>query len=210
MTPVPNVIVKKGGFFTAIANGVFGLLTAAVVCASGLGVYSLHVLDKRFGDIRSVGESVALGLPHLRESLPPVLSDAINDRRAADYLDHVSVKVKLVDAHRRGTQRAVVEVTNNGDETISLLSLNLRLEDEDNVPIRSFVTYAATPLALPDDEWRGPILPGASRKFACPVWAEDGEAVTAAAEVSDLRVAKEPPAEKATAETAEVAKKDDR
>ena len=82
MNQAPSVIVKKDGFFTAVARGFFGLLTTAVVCATGLGIYSLHIVDRKFGDIKSIGESVVSGLPKWRESLPPVVADAINDRRA--------------------------------------------------------------------------------------------------------------------------------
>jgi hypothetical protein len=180
----PSVIVKKDGFFTAVARGFFGLLTTAVVCATGLGVFSLHVIDKKFGDIKSIGESVVGGMPKWRESLPPAIADAINDRRAPEYASNVDVKVRLADGKRK---RAVIEVTNNGDETISLLSLNIRLEDADGVPVRTFTSYAATPLALNDGDWRGPILPTSkTRKFAVVVPETD---LTAVAEIADIRVA---------------------
>lgn len=189
MTPVPNVVVKKDGFFTALVRGVFGLLMTVIVCCTGLGLYTIHVIDKKFTDIRSIGESVVSGLPQWRQSLPPVLADAINDRRAADYASNVDVKVSLVDSKRRDRQRAVIEVTNNGSETISVLSLNVRLEDGNEIPIRSFVTYAATPLALPDADWHGPILPGRTRKFATEVYVTDYD-LKPIAEIADIRVAK--------------------
>jgi hypothetical protein len=115
MNQAPSVIVKKDGFFTAVARGFFGLLTTAVVCATGLGIYSLHLVDKKFGDIKSIGESVVGGLPKWRESLPPLVADAINDRRAPDYASNIDVKVRLVDGKRRDRQRAVIEVSNHGD-----------------------------------------------------------------------------------------------
>jgi hypothetical protein len=202
MNQAPSVIVKKDGFFTAVARGFFGLLTTTVVCATGIGVYSLHVVDKKFGDIRSIGESVVSGMPRWRESLPPILADAINDRRAADYASNIDVKVRLVDGKRRDRQRAVIEVTNNGDETISLLSLNIRLEDADGVPVRTFTSYAATPLALNEGDWRGPILPQSkTRKFSCEIFVPEYD-LTAVAEIADIRVAQptaEPVAAPATA-----------
>ena len=198
MTPVPNVVVKKDGFFTAIVRGFFGLLMTVIVCATGLGLYTIHVIDKKFTDIRSIGESVVGGLPQWRQSLPPVLADAINDRRAADYASNVDVKVSLVDSKRRDRQRAVIEVTNNGNETISLLSLNVRLEDGNEIPIRTFVEYAATPLALPDADWHGPILPGRTRKFATEVYVTEYD-LKPIVEIADIRVAR--PTADLTAET---------
>lgn len=186
MNQAPSVIVKKDGFFTAVARGFFGLLTTAVVCATGLGIYSLHVIDKKFGDIKSIGESVVSGLPKWRESLPPVLADAMNDRRAPDYVSNIEVKVRLVDGKRR---RAVIEVANKGQETISLLALNIRLEDSEGVPVRTFNSYAATPLALNDGDWRGPILPNSEpRKFFCEINVPENE-LNAVAEIADIRVA---------------------
>jgi hypothetical protein len=189
MNQAPSVIVKKDGFFTAVARGFFGLLTTAVVCATGLGIYSMHIVDKKFGDIKSIGESVVSGLPKWRESLPPVVADAINDRRAPDYASSIDVKVRLIEGKRRDRQRAVIEVTNNGDETISLLSLNIRLEDADGVPVRTFTSYAATPLALNEGDWRGPILPNSkTRKFSCEIFVPEYD-LTAVAEIADIRVA---------------------
>src|SRR5262245_5744779 len=186
MNQAPSVIVKKDGFFTAVARGFFGLLTTAVVCATGLGIYSLHVIDKKFGDIKSIGESVVGGLPKWRESLPPVVADAINDRRAPDYASNIDVKVRLVEGKGRDRQRAVIEVMNNGDETISLLSLNIRLEDSDGIPVRAFTAYAATPLALNEGDWRGPILPNArTRKFSYEVSVAEYD-LTAVAEIADV------------------------
>lgn len=192
MTPVPNVVVKKDGFFAAIARGFFGLLTTVVVCATGLGLYTMHVIDKKFTDIRSLGESVVGGMPRWRESLPPVLSDAINDSRAADYASQVEVRVKLVDGRKRDRQRAVVDVINHGHETISLLSLNVRLENGEEIPVSSFVSYAATPLAFPDGNWRGPILPGGNRRYSTEVYVSDFD-LSAVAEIADLRIAKPAP-----------------
>jgi len=189
MNQAPSVIVKKDGFFTAVARGFFGLLTTAVVCVTGLGIYSLHIVDRKFGDIKSIGESVVSGLPKWRESLPPVVADAINDRRAPDYASNIDVKVRLVEGKRRDRQRAVIEVTNHGAETISLLSLNIRLEDSDGVPVRAFTTYAATPLALNEGDWRGPILPNSkARKFSYEVPVSDYD-LCAVAEIADIRVA---------------------
>ena len=189
MNQAPNVIVKKDGFFTAVARGFFGLLTTAIVCATGIGIYSLHLVDKKFGDIKSIWESVVSGMPKWRESLPPVIADAINDRRAPDYASNIDVQVRLVDGKRRDRQRAVIEVTNKGDETISLLSLNVRLEDSDGVPVRTFTSYAATPLALNEGDWHGPILPNSKpRKFSCEIFVPEF-GLSAVAEIADIRVA---------------------
>lgn len=187
MNSMPSVIVNKGGFFTSLVKGVFTLLTTIVICASGVGVYTLHLVNSKFSDIKQIGQSVVEGMPKWRQSLPPALADAINDRRAGEYQSELGVSVTLVDTKRRDRQRAVIEVKNNGNETVSLLALNIRLEDVNGVPVRTFVTYGATPLAI-DDEWRGPLLPGATRKFVHDVAVGDYD-LQATAEIADVRVA---------------------
>lgn len=181
MNQAPNVIVKKDGFFTAVARGFFGLLTTTIVCATGLGAFSLHLLDKKFGDIKSIVDS-----PKWRESLPPLVADAFNDRRAPEYAPNVDVQVRLVGSKR---PKAVIEVTNNGDSTISMLSLNVRLEDVDGVPVRSFNSYAATPLALDEGDWQGPLLPRSKpRVFVRELFVPESN-LKAVAEIADIRVA---------------------
>ena len=201
MEYAPSVVVKKGGFLSSLARGFFGLLTATVICVAGIGVYALHVVDGRLDQVLNMGEGVLASVTglggdalknakSLREALPPVFSDALNDRRAVDYRDAVTVDVRLADAESRhdGRKRAVVRVSNNGSETISLLALNIVLEDARGLPVRDFCTYVATPIAIDcDEDIRGPLLPGSTRTFS--KWIRDGAETNAVSfEVSDMRV----------------------
>ena len=75
------IVVKKAGFLSALAYGFFGMLTATVVCASGLAFYSLHIVDSKTDSIFGLAHSLVGSFPEMLESLPPVLADALNDRR---------------------------------------------------------------------------------------------------------------------------------
>jgi acyl dehydratase len=167
MSSSPTVIVRKGGFFSALFHGIFGLAITLVLCVSALGFFALRFLDSRTSDVLALSHGIVAGLPDWVGALPPVFSDALNDRRAIDYRQQVAIEVDTAATrHGRHDGCVVVKATNNGSETISLLVLNIVLDDDSGVPIEDFRTFVATPLAFDDCEWRGPLHPGETRRFA--------------------------------------------
>jgi hypothetical protein len=139
------------------------------------------------------------------EHMPPAVADAVSDRRAPEYRDHLRVSARLVDAGRHPRPRAVIEVVNDGPDMISLLSVRTTLVDPNGDLVDEQSAYIATPLAI-EDEWRGPLMPGATRRVALsfhraipgPFLPEgDGPAEAAAegqveVEVTELRVWQQP------------------
>jgi hypothetical protein len=181
------MVVKKGGFLAAAAYGFFGMLTAAIVCGTALGFYGLTVVDRRADQLVDLGSSVLTSLPELKQSLPPAVSDMLNDRRAPEYRDQVELDVRLApDGGRRGGASVVIHATNNGDELITLMAVRVVLVNKDDVPVRSFATYAATP-AMIDDDWRGPLMPNATRRCGMTLHLEHA-GLTPKVEITDLRV----------------------
>jgi hypothetical protein len=189
MNGSPAVIVNKSGFLASVAKGVFGTIMVTLVCATALGVYALRTLDQQATNIT---QGLFKAWPEWQDALPPVLADALDDHRAPDYRKSVEVSARLVDAKRgREGTLVVVDVKNNGPETVTLLALRLVVEDANKVPVREALLYAATPLAT-ECEWRGPLLPG-SGVMRIPHYvygAEDAARVTV--EIRDIRVADKP------------------
>ena len=200
MSGVPAVIVKKGGFLSALFHGVFGFLTVVVVCASGLGVYALHIADEKLDGLFTLTSGAISGLPEWQRNLPPLLAEMLDDHRAPEYRTQVNVSVSTAPSPDRSQRDlTIVEVTNTGPETISVLALNVVLEDQNGVPIRENRVYAATPIALDEAEWRGPLFPEDTRQFVvCRCGHERGLRPTF--QVAELRVWNGPrPAETAEA-----------
>jgi hypothetical protein len=182
----PAVIVKKGGFLSALAYGFFGTLTTIIICGSGLAFYGLHIVDSKSDTLVGLAQTAFESFPDIVKSLPPVFADALNDHRDPEYRDFLTTSVRIVpDKDDDRYRRIVVKVQNTGDKTVSLLSGHLVLEDADGVPIREFSTYVATPLAI-EDEWRGPLFPGAKRQFSYRLKHPHPE--QASLEISELRV----------------------
>jgi hypothetical protein len=153
-----------------------------------LGIYGLHTADGTVGSVLSLTGNVVSGLPEWLQNLPPLLSETLDDRRAPDYRDQIEVSVETKPSPRDSRRDlAVIEVENNGPETVTVLALTVVLEDEDGIPACETRTYAATPFALDEDEWRGPLLPGSKRRFTVCRYGHDDD-LSATVEVAELRV----------------------
>jgi hypothetical protein len=188
MSAAPTVVVRKGGFLSPLFHGVFGFLTVVVVCASGLGFYALHIANTKVDGLFDLTSDVIGGLPEWQRNLPPLLGEILDDRRAPEYRQRVDVRVRTAPSPDRFERElTVVEVANNGPETISVLALNIVLENEDGVPVFDHRVYAATPVAADEGEWRGLLFPEDTRRFVvCRSGHECGLRPTV--QVAELRV----------------------
>lgn len=175
MSSLPTVIVKKGGFFSALVYGIFGLATTTVVCATGLGLFGLH----QAGRVLEMGAGAIADLPEWL------------DRSVADYRDSLEVTAKAIPGRGgHGSGRVLVSVHNKGVETVSALALRIVLRDADGNPLREVRTYAATPLMLPGvEEWRGPLLPGHETEYSERVGVDSAEVSDVKIEIADIRLA---------------------
>lgn len=188
MSSMPTVIVKKNGFFSSLFFGLFGFLTVTVFVAGGLGFYALRIADSTTSGVFSLTGDILSGVPNWVENMPPFVSETLDDRRAPDYRDQLDVTVKTVPSPERPSRElAVVEVSNRGSETVSLLALAITLENDDGVPLDERRVYAATPLVIDEDEWRGPLMPGETRRFVASPRGHESSA-KATVSVVDLRV----------------------
>ena len=160
-----TVVHKRLSFLSILFLCLAGIVMTAIVSASGIVLYSLHVLDGKSDTVVELVQSAVEGLPELRASLPPVLADAIDDERRPDYLSSLNVSVRLLEGDKDSQyRRAVVEVENEGDEVVSLLTLRVVGLDENGDPVWERNTCVATPLQI-EDEWRGPLMPHETRRF---------------------------------------------
>lgn len=166
MSTMPAVVVRKGGFLSSFFNGLFGFLIVIVVCAGGLGFYALRIVDRRVDEVFALPGDVISSLPEWRRKLPSMVAEMLDDRRAPDYREQVAITVETRPSPENSSRAVtVVDVANNGSETITVLALNVTLENAEGVPVSERRVYAATPIAIDEDEWRGPLLPAESRRF---------------------------------------------
>lgn len=183
MNSGPAVIVNKAGFLSALARGLFGTIMTVVICGTALGLYSMHMVDKHFGRL---AQQVVDNWPEWQRALPPVLADALNDRRAPEYRESLNIATRYVpDSRDAGRGSLVLNIQNKGAETVSLLTLRLVVEDESDERFCELNTAAATPLSFGDE--RGPLQPGADREIVQKLWHVAGTPKVKV-EINELRV----------------------
>jgi len=181
MNAGPAVVVNKGGFLSALVKGVFATIVVVIICGTGLGLYAMHLADR-------YGTAFLQFLPEWQRAMPPMVADALNDRRAVEYREHLEIRTRLEPSDRDATDGAlIVEVKNVGEEVVSLLNLRVVAEDASSARLCELPISVATPFAFDSHVHRGPLLPGETRRIARRVHEIVGQPKLSH-EVTELRV----------------------
>ena len=186
-----TVVIRKRGFFSTVVVSVSFLAGTLIVSVAAITMYAMTIFDDKIDDLASLGATLVEELPEIQKSLPPVLADCLDDRRAPEYQDSLEVEVKLVPAaDGRGHVRPVLEVTNAGEGMVTYLTLHLVVTSGSEI-LAEWNEWVATPIAA-DDDWPGPLLAGGVRRFSGrPIWlpmSRPGDELEVEVEVTDVRL----------------------
>jgi hypothetical protein len=153
-------------------------------------IYGMNFAGEKSEQLAALIQDAVHGLPTLQKSLPPAFADILDDHRQPDYSSQLEITAKTAAVpEQSGRIRTSVTVTNTGQQVVSLLSLRIVVLDAGEVVDESN-EWAATPFAA-DDDWRGPILPGAHRYFSCfhnAPRAASAESLKTEVEITDIRI----------------------
>ncbi len=189
------IIQRPRSFFGTLALGASAIVIVLTVSCAGIIVYAMNITDRKTGAFLGMVEQAVRGLPELRESLPPILADILNDRRRPAYLSQIRLVPRLA-REDDGTYRPLIEVENRGEEVVTALAMRLVVLDAEGMPVESWHDWGATPIMTDDPTWRGPLLPGARRHVVAPrrvhVRGLPADAVGLEVEVTDIRVWEDP------------------
>lgn len=183
--PVP-VIRKRLSFLSITILCLTAILVTGMVGAFGIAAYGMRIIDGKTDSLTGMVTEAVRALPEVRKALPPALADALDDERRPDYLANLETSARIIEKNARGYNRAVVEITNNGDEVVSLLSLRVVGLNDSGDPIVEESTMGATPIQI-DDEWRGPLMPQATRRIPVCFWEKESLS-RVDFEITDVRV----------------------
>jgi len=176
---------------TALFLGLFGVGAVGIAAGATVVLYSLRILDNKATALIGFAGHTVESLPALIDALPPAIGEVLNDRRAPDYADNLELSVRFVANEQSEGIRPVVSVTNKGKEVVSMLAVRVAALDARKAPVREWTEVVATPIAI-DHDWRGPLMPGATRHVVLSSWrgfpVEKADALLAAPEISELRV----------------------
>ena len=167
-----------------------------MAATSAIVLYGMNIADRKSDSLLGFVQQTVQSLPEITQSLPPILADVLNDTRSPDYIAQLDFSVEMISpAESGGRVRPVIEIHNRGSEVVSLLSLRVVVLDGKGRPLAERNEWGATPIAA-DGNWRGPLLPGATRYITVgtmglpsQAWADDDLRVDL--EVTDVRVWKE-------------------
>jgi hypothetical protein len=166
MSDYPKLIYKRHTFLSALAMGLSAVIIAFIVSCTVVIVYGMNFAGDKSEELVALAEQAIRGLPELQKSLPPALADMLNDRRQPDYSGQLDITANTtLLPNQNGRLRTKVEIVNNGDEVVSLLSLRIVVLNGQNEILTESNEWAATPIAA-DHDWRGPLMPGSRRYFA--------------------------------------------
>ena len=187
----PTVVYKRRGFLSTLALGATVVAVTVIVSGATVLMFGMRIVDEKSDDVVELLENIVREVPQLRESLPPVLVDCINDRRMPEYVRDLNISLEMVPmTDGTGRVRPTIEVTNKGNEMVSLLTLRVVAARDGDV-IHEWNEWVATPIAT-EGGWRGPLMPEGVRKIATiplpPTDLLEDDAVEASLEVTDVRV----------------------
>jgi hypothetical protein len=176
---------------SALILGVCGLGMTGIVAGSGILLYTLSIANNKTSDVLGLVEHTFDGLPELIESMPPIVSDALSDRRAPEYAGHVDIEVGFVPDSRGDYLRPSLIVKNNGDQTLTFLAVRVAAIGESGRAVEDWTEVIATPIAIEHD-WRGPLMPGNTRyvtlRGSRRLSLDQAERIRGAVEITDVRV----------------------
>ena len=178
--------------WTALFIGLSMVSVVGIVAGMGVTLFALDVIDDKADAVLHLTENTIEGLPKLLESLPGTIDDILSDHRAPEYIGKLTVGVSFLASERSGGLYPAVTITNGGDKVVSMLGLRVAALGPDNTPLQDWGDVVATPIALDDGDWPGPLMPGQTRYVVMSPWrtlaVPGGSKITAAFEISEIRV----------------------
>ena len=158
----PKITYRKHTFLSALALGISGIFITLLVCCTVVIIYGMHFAGEKSEQLVALLEDAIGGIPTLQKSLPPVFADILDDHRQPDYSSQLEITAKTAPVpEQSGRVRTSVTVVNKGPEVVSLLALRIVVLNGAGEIVGESAEWAATPFAA-DDDWRGPLMPGAT------------------------------------------------
>lgn len=147
--------------FTALFIGMFLLGAVSVVGLTAVVLRVINVADQNIDRVIGFAGETIGQVPEILENAPPAIAQFIGTRQSG-YVKNVQVAVNLLADRRREGVRPTLSITNNGDETITLMSIRVAALNPQGIPVGEWTEVVATPVGVSDD-WRGPLGPNQTR-----------------------------------------------
>jgi len=164
MSDHQQIVYKKHTFLSSVALGLSAVAIVCIICCTAVMIYGVHFAGAQSEKFMAITGDVFDGIPDIIQSLPPLAADVLNDQRLPSYSGEIEATARIIAADNHGQARTQIEVTNNGERLITMLSLRITILDANDEIVSESNEWAATPLAA-DHDWRGPLMPNSHRRF---------------------------------------------
>ncbi len=151
---------------TALFLGMFGVGAVGIASGTSVVLYTLSVVDGELDTAVALAGQVVGEVSEILGDLPGGLGDLAEFKRSPRYAQQIDVSAQIVAVTGQDRVRPILTITNHGEKVISGLAIRVTAMDTRGVPILDWTEVVATPIAIDDDAWRGPMMPGAKRYIA--------------------------------------------
>jgi hypothetical protein len=158
----PKLTYKQHTFLSSFISGLSMIVVTLIICGTVIVIYGMNLAGDKSQEVISLAQSAIHGLPAIRESLPPVVSDVLNNSRDPAYRD--KIEIIAVPSVRQGNSNlgASITIINKGSKVVSLMSLRIVILNSKNDILTEMNEWVVTPIAGKNN-WPGPLMPGSKR-----------------------------------------------
>ncbi len=161
----PKLTYRQHTFMSSFVSGLSMIIITLLICGTVIVIYGMNLAGSKSQEIISLAQSAIQGLPAVRQSLPPVISDVFNSSRDPAYRDNIAFTTSPSVQQSSGKLGVSITVLNKGSKVVSLMSLRIVILNGKNEILTELNEWVVTPVAGKNN-WPGPLLPGSKRYFS--------------------------------------------
>jgi hypothetical protein len=152
----------KRTFLSSFVSGLSCIIVTLIICATIILIYGIHMTGKKTQEFVTLMQNTIHSLPAIQESLPPVVSDILNNKREIEYRDQIEISAKPIVNQQNGRLGASVTILNKGPKVVSLMSLRIVVLNNKDEVLSEINQWVVTPVAGKNN-WPGLLMPNSQR-----------------------------------------------
>jgi len=152
----------KHTFLSSFVSGLSCIIVTLIICITIIIIYGIHMTGKKSQEFVTLMQNTIQDLPAIQESLPPVVSDILNNKREVEYRDQIEINTKPIVNQQDGRLGASVTILNKGPKVVSLMSLRIVVLNNNDDVLSEINEWVVTPVAGKDN-WPGLLMPNSQR-----------------------------------------------
>ncbi len=96
MSQPSYITFRKHTFLSSLAMSLGAIVITLLVSCTVVALYAVHLASEKSEQVLTMAQGAIKGLPEFTKSLPPALSDMLDDRREPQYTHELAISAKVV------------------------------------------------------------------------------------------------------------------